>query len=311
LIFIAGGALCCLKCAMISTAVTPDEEITKIPNIYFVPYIRNMANSYTYQRKWFFLIFIAFASAFNYYLTYTIIKFDWFLIATYVIDTIEGWIAWWAFHNIVVFLDTKYPYSKLIIKRILIQLVSTTVAALLIIIILTELVSWLIKGRPAIINFYTNDIFIIVIWFLVLNGIYIALHFYNELQKSEQLRKEDKRITTQGFHVKQGKQELQISFNEILAFYSEGGFTYLLTRQDQKFIVDKSLDRIEESLSAESFFRLNRKYIINRIGVAGFKRAEDSKLNVQVIPFNNLPAEITVSRLRSIEFKKWFRLDEV
>src|SRR3954471_15462600 len=97
----------------------------------------------------FFLIAIAFINAFNYYLTYTNIRLNWFLLLTYTIDTVQGWAAWWAVRCIVIYLDIKLPYENGVVKRILIQFVLTTTAGLLIIILLTELVSWIVKGRPA------------------------------------------------------------------------------------------------------------------------------------------------------------------
>src|SRR5215468_1199364 len=94
----------------------------------------------------FFLVAIAFISAFNYYLTWSNIKFNWFLILTYSIDTIEGWLAWWAMRSIIIYLDKKIPYGDRPLKRIFIQLLATTIAGLSVIIILTELVSWIVRG---------------------------------------------------------------------------------------------------------------------------------------------------------------------
>src|SRR6187549_2815881 len=85
----------------------------------------------------FFLIAIAFISAFNYYLTYTNIKFNWFLLFTYTIDTIQGWLAWGAVRSIILFLDKKLPYGYRPLKRILVQLLVTTTTGLLVIILLT------------------------------------------------------------------------------------------------------------------------------------------------------------------------------
>src|SRR6187401_478613 len=89
----------------------------------------------------FFLIAIAFISAFNYYLTWNNIKLNWFLVLTYTIDTVQGWMAWWAVRSIIIYMDDKMPYTDRPLKRILVQIVLTTTAGLLIIILLTELVS--------------------------------------------------------------------------------------------------------------------------------------------------------------------------
>ncbi|HEX6172114.1 MAG TPA: hypothetical protein VFZ33_20665, partial [Chitinophagaceae bacterium] len=82
----------------------------------------------------FFLVAIAFISAFNYYLTWSNIKLNWYLVYTYTIDTIQGWLAWWAVRSIIIYLDKKMPYGNRPLKRILVQLFLTTTAGLLIII---------------------------------------------------------------------------------------------------------------------------------------------------------------------------------
>jgi len=259
----------------------------------------------------FFLIAIAFIAAFNYYLTYSNIKLNWFLVLTYTIDTIQGWLAWWAVRSIVIWLDKKMPYSDKPLKRILIQLVLTTIAGQLIIILSTELVSWIVKGRPALPNFYTFDIFIFTIWFIVINGIYIGLHYYAEWKHSEMLREEDKKVRSGGFTVKHGNQNLLVPFDDIFGFYVENGYTMLLTWQNKKYFPDNSLDKIEKQLPAEVFFRLNRQYISHRRAVNGFKRTGDGKIDVLINAQVDFPESIPVSRLRAVSFKNWFQPDNI
>ena len=264
-----------------------------------------------YRDVRFFLIAIAFISAFNYYLTYNHIKFNGLLILTYSIDTAEGWLAWWAVRSIIIYLDKRMPYRSSPRKRIIVQVLLTTSAGLAVIICLTELVSWIARGRPAIINFYTYDIFIISIWFLVLNGIYIGMHYYNESLRSERSRVEEKKLRAGGITVRQGNQQLLIDFDEILGFYSEAGYTYLQTWQGRKYIADRSLDKMEELLPGELFFRLNRQYLLHRRAVTGFKNAGDGKLEILVKSSASIPAMVSVSRTRASRFKRWFIPEEI
>ncbi len=231
-----------------------------------------MAATQKYDDVKFFLIAIAFISAFNYYLTYNNIRFNGFLLLTYTIDTVQGWLAWWAVRTIVIYLDKKLPYTNRPLKRILIQLLLTSITGMLIIILLTELVSWIAKGRAAPVSFYLFDVFIIVIWFFVINGIYIGMHYYAEWKQSELRREEEKKVRIGGFTVKHGKQSLLIPFSDVLGFYAEDGYTVLLTWQNKKYFPDRSLDKIEEALPEEWFFRLNRQYIVHRKAITGFKR---------------------------------------
>jgi DNA-binding LytR/AlgR family response regulator len=264
-----------------------------------------------YKDVKFFLVFIAFVSAFNYYLTYSGIRFNWFLALTYTIDTVQGWLAWWALRSIIIYLDNKMPYTPNPLKRIVVQVGITTIVGLAIIILLTELVSWIAKGRSAPLSFYTFDVFIFIIWFLVLNGIYIGIHYYYEWNESELHRQKEKKVKATGFFVKQGKQDLQIAFDDIVGFYSEEGFTYLQTVQDKTFITERSLDKIEQALPGEFFFRLSRKYMLHRKAVTGFKRVGDGKLEVQVNAIGNIPTIIPVSRIKAADFKKWFQMEEI
>ena len=257
----------------------------------------------------FFLVAIAFISAFNYYLTYPVIKFNWYLAFTYTVDTIQGWMAWWAVRSIIIYLDKKLPYGNSPLKRILVQLLLTTITGLLIIILLTELVSWIVRGRPAIINFYSFDLFIIAIWFFVINGIYIGMHYYSEWRESERQRQEEKKIRTGGFTVKHGNQNLLLPFDDILSFYAEEGYTILLTKDNKKYFPDRSLDKIETTLPEELFFRLNRQYILHRKILTGFKRTGNGKIDVLVNATENLPNSIAVSRTKAGSFKNWFEID--
>ena len=269
-----------------------------------------MPEQHKYNDVKFFLIAIALISAFNYYLTYNNISLNWFLVITYMIDTIQGWLAWWAARSIIIYLDKKLPYGDKPAKRIIIQTLLTTITGLLIIILLTELTSLIAKGRTAPASFYLFDVFIFVIWFLVINGIYIGMHYYGEWKQSETARSEEKKLRIEGFSVKQGKQNLQILFNDILSFYAEEGYTVLLTWQNKKYFPDKSLDKIEDALPAELFFRLNRQYIVHRKALTGFKRTGDGKIDVFVKASENFPAAIPVSRTRAVSFKNWFQPGE-
>jgi len=269
-----------------------------------------MQGQYKYHDVKFFLIAIAFISAFNYYLTWNDIRFNWFLVFTYTIDTVQGWLAWWAVRSIIIYLDKKLPYTDRPLKRILVQVLVTTFAGLAIIIILTEIVSQIVRGRSVPLSFYLFDVLIILIWFLVINGIYVGMHYYSEWKLSEMQRAEEKKVRAEGFTVKHGKQNLLVPFADIIGFYAEEGYTVLLTWENKKYFPDKSLDKIEETMPEELFFRLNRQYIVHRKALTGFKRTGDGKLDVLVKDFGNFPNAIQVSRTRAVPFKNWFQPNE-
>lgn len=258
----------------------------------------------------FFLPAIAFISAFNYYLTYNNIQFNGHLLLTYLIDTAEGWLAWWIVRSIIIYLDAKMPYGNKPMKRILVQCFLTTTAGLFIIISLTEIVSVIAKGEMVPTSFYLFDVFIFIIWFLAINGIYAGMHYFSEWKNAENKRSEEKKVRIGGFAIKHGKQNLLIAFEDIYEFYVEDGYSISFTNQHKKHFPDKSLDKIEEILPQEWFFRLNRQFIMHRKSVTGFKRGDDGKIDVLVNAAENFTAAIQVSRTKAAAFKKWFQAEK-
>jgi DNA-binding LytR/AlgR family response regulator len=254
----------------------------------------------------FFLILIPFINALNYYLTYTNIPFNSHTLITFLIDTFDGYAAWWGLRAVIIYLDKRMPYENNPLKRILLQLFFTSVVALAIIIVLTELVNAIAKDTPVPSSFYQYDIFIFLIWFFVLNGIYIGLHYYHEMKQVERLRLEDKKMRKEGFSVKDGRQNLIVPFDAITGFFVEGDYTVLVTTETKKYLIDRSLDKIEQSLPAELYFRLNRQYIIHRDIVKGFTKIENGKLNVLLFSSAYFPEQIQVSRTKAPGFKTWF-----
>jgi DNA-binding LytR/AlgR family response regulator len=259
-----------------------------------------------YKDVMLFLVLIPFINALNYYLTYTHIQFDTHTLVTFLLDTIQGYAAWWGIRYIIIYLDKKMPYDANVLKRILVQLFFSSAVGLLIIILLTELENLVAKRTPVPVSFYQYDIFIFLIWFIVLNGIYVAMYYYNAMKHMEKLRLEDKKIRAEGFSVKDGRKNLIVEFDAITGFFVDDDYSALITSETKKYLLDKSLDKINPLLPDELFFRLNRQYIIHRNFIKGFTRIENGKLNVILSPSIYFPEQVQVSRTKASDFKNWF-----
>ena len=265
-------------------------------------------NLYTLDVK-LFLVLIPFISAINYYLTYSNIQLSWFLFITFTIDTLQGYAAWWVARQFILFLDRKWPYETGGLSRILVQLFGTLFIGLAVISILTELVSWTAKGKAAPISFYTVDLFIIGIWFFVINGIYVGLYYYNLWQHSVAQREEDNRIKAEGLMVKSGKQEIKLGFEEVGGFTLDSEYVVVSHLSGKKFYIDQSLDKVEKLLPTSLFFRLNRQFILHRQIITGFMKGDNGKIIVLSSKPESFPNEIPVSRIKAPAFKAWFRTE--
>ena len=254
-----------------------------------------------------FLVLIPFISAFNYYLTYSNVKLNWWLAFTYTLDTLIGYAAWLAARKIIIQLDNSMPYASNVVKRVITQFLLTTFVGLFIISFLTELSSIIVKGKWAHPSFYAYDLFIIAIWFFVINAIYIMLHYYYKWQGTEQMVQDEKQKLKNGYLVKEGKNETRIPFDNIQGFSVDDDYVILHCDGSKQYYLDDPLEKIGLELPENLFFRLNRQIIIHRNLIAGFTKLENGKINVSLSQKAALPQEIPVSRTKAPQFKRWFR----
>lgn len=258
-----------------------------------------------------FLVLIPLISAFNYYLTYTDIHLNGFLLLTFTIDTVQGYLAWLVVRYIIFYLDRIWPYERGPVKRILFQLVITTFIGLFIISLLTEIVSLLARGKMAPLHFYTVDLFIISIWFFVLNGIYIGLYYYHRWQEAESRYQREERQESEGIVVTQGKKDIKLKIENLAGFYVDGNYVVACDQNGKKYYLDQqmSLTGLEEILPPHLFYRLNRQCILHRSVIRGYKRAKNGK--IEIIPVASFSSSthfpMRISRTKAPSFKVWFQ----
>jgi hypothetical protein len=255
----------------------------------------------------FFLLLIPLINAFNYYLTYNNISLNWRTLFTFSIDTLEGYAAWAAVHFIIRYLDQRMPFQENVFKRLIVQITTTVFTGMFIIIGLTVIMHYALRDDPMPVSFFSYDIFIISVWFLVINGIYIAVHFYSEWRISEGKRVEENKIKMGGLTVKAGKKELFLNYGDIAGFNVDGDYIICYTTDGKKFLLDQSMDKLEKSLPISSFFRLNRQTLIHRQTVSGFQKDVNGKLNILVKSLSPISFPLNVSRTRASAFKAWFQ----
>lgn len=106
------------------------------------------------------------------------------------------------------------------------------------------------------------------------------------------------------FMVKIGDHIRSITSDQILFFFADGRDVYLVTVQSRKFIIDFTLESLEEVLDPAQFFRVNRTYILNIPYIHDVVMYSNSRLKIATQPAWD--KEIIVSREKVSEFKDWF-----
>lgn len=99
-------------------------------------------------------------------------------------------------------------------------------------------------------------------------------------------------------------QHLKIfSVEDIECFYSENKGTYLHTNENRNYLIDSTLESLEDELNPKQFFRVNRKFYVNINSIKDIISYTNSRLQIKMHHFNE--HEIIVARERVKDFKLW------
>lgn len=105
------------------------------------------------------------------------------------------------------------------------------------------------------------------------------------------------------FVIKVGEHLKSVLTEEVEIFLSENKATYLLSKDNKRFIIDFTLDQIQEAVDPKSFFRINRKYLIHIDGIRDIITYSNSRLKLELHHFN--ADDLIVSREKVVLFKEW------
>ncbi len=111
------------------------------------------------------------------------------------------------------------------------------------------------------------------------------------------------RTYKQRFTLKVGQQLKMIPVDTIECIYSENKGTFLHTLDNRTFLLDQSLEQVEQELDPGAFFRVSRKFIIPLKAIKEIQVHSNSRLKVLLPTYKG--EEIIVARERVGEFKEW------
>ena len=88
-------------------------------------------------------------------------------------------------------------------------------------------------------------------------------------------------------------------------FFSEAKNSYIVTLSGTSYILDESLEAIEESLDPAAFFRISRSCIISEGVIDSVSRIMGGRLRITLKPGFHPATDLTVSRARVEDFLHW------
>ena len=105
------------------------------------------------------------------------------------------------------------------------------------------------------------------------------------------------------FTLKIGQHLKVISVDEIECFYSENKGTYLHTFDNRDYLLETTLEVLEQELDPAAFYRISRKFIIPLKAIKEIVVYSNSRLKI-ILPTYKAE-EVIVSREKVADFKNW------
>ena len=128
----------------------------------------------------------------------------------------------------------------------------------------------------------------------------VSLHDLAQLM--QQSRSPKKKFKSR-FLIKVGDEIKSIPTANARAFFSLAKATYLFTDAGRRYVLDYSMDQVEEQLDPTEWFRINRKYIIRFQSWSNIYAWTNSRMKLVLPGIDD--QEIIVARDRVPAFKEW------
>ncbi len=105
------------------------------------------------------------------------------------------------------------------------------------------------------------------------------------------------------FIINVGTQIKLVHDNEIAFIFTENKVVYLVTANNQKYVIDISLESFERILNPAIFYRINRQFIVQLKSIAKMTPASKQRIELTLQPASSY--ETITSFERTPNFKKW------
>lgn len=105
------------------------------------------------------------------------------------------------------------------------------------------------------------------------------------------------------FVIKVGEHLKTVEVDAIRYFYSQEKATFCVTDENRNFILDYTLEQLEEMIDPSRFYRINRKYMVSSPAIQDIISYTNSRL--RLVLKGSQDKDIIVARERVQEFKSW------
>lgn len=107
------------------------------------------------------------------------------------------------------------------------------------------------------------------------------------------------------FMVKMGQLIKTVQSEDVAYFMADDKYLFLITKDQQNYIIEETISSLEPQLNPADFFRVNRKFIININAIKEMYKLSRNRVRVVLTPTPAEGIEVIVSEERAEAFKDW------
>ncbi|GAB3900565.1 LytR/AlgR family response regulator transcription factor [Spirosoma agri] len=126
---------------------------------------------------------------------------------------------------------------------------------------------------------------------------------YNQYHLEENL----KNASTKSLPIYQGNKIKLLQSSKICYIYRQRDLIYVQAK-DMKYLLNRTLDKIEQELDSTEFYRANRRFLINRKSIVHIELLQARKLGVNLDPPIQEP--VIISKAKASDFLRWMELEK-
>lgn len=107
------------------------------------------------------------------------------------------------------------------------------------------------------------------------------------------------------FMVSRGDRILSMDLDQVSYFMADGKACYLFSKDGTRYLFDGTLANLEKKLNPNTFFRINRKFIVSYASIVDMTYYSKTRIKLNLNPTCEEAMDAIVSQDKSAEFKRW------
>lgn len=127
------------------------------------------------------------------------------------------------------------------------------------------------------------------------------------LKSISSLRQGEDTDVMKRFMVRDGNKLRSVDEHNTAYFFASGKYLFLTTKDNQTYIYDDTIKDIIQKLSPQVFFKVNRKFIINKEAITEIIKHSSQKVELKLSPKPEVSDEVFISKMQITECLNWLK----